>query len=126
MPFKEPILIRGKDSFVSLAKLLDSFKKKSVFIVTDNYLHSINMDKLVYDELEKVNIKYSLYYQINANPTIEQVELGVKQYIENKCDSIIVIGGGSAIDAAKVIGARVSNIRKNINVFYYYLINYIQ
>ena len=115
MPFKEPIIIKGKDSFVSLAKLLKNLNKKKVLIVTDEFLHGVSMDKLVYDELIKENINYSLYYKITANPTIEQVENGVKVYKDNNCDSIIVIGGGSPIDAAKAIGARVSNYKKSIN-----------
>ena len=115
MPFKEPVIIKGEDAFVTLAKQLKMLNKHHVLIVTDNFLHNIEMDKKVYDELIKENINYSLYYDIEANPTIKQVENGVKVYKDNNCDCIVVIGGGSAIDAAKGIGARVSNYKKSIN-----------
>ena len=72
------------------------------------------MDKLVYDEFTNNGIDYTLFYNITANPTVAQVEDGLKVYKDNNCDSIVVIGGGSAMDAAKIIGARVTN-NKSIN-----------
>lgn len=109
LSFKEPIIIKGENSFKDLCDLIKSKNKNKVLLVTDSGLHSLNMDKLVYDELVNNGIEYSLFYDIQANPTVKQVEDGLKVYKENNCDCIVVIGGGSAIDAAKIIGARATN-----------------
>lgn len=115
MPFKEPIIIKGTHSLDDLALKLKLLKRKKVLIVTDKGLHNIKMDQIIIDSLNKENIPYECFYNINPNPSIESVEEGVNIYLENKCDSIIVIGGGSAIDAAKVIGARVKNLNTPIS-----------
>lgn len=106
---KEPKIIKGENSFKELCALLKEKGKNKVLLVTDEGLHKLNMDKLVYDEFINNNIDYSLFYNITANPTVNQIEEGLKVYKESKCDSIVVIGGGSAMDAAKIIGARATN-----------------
>ena len=106
---KEPKIIKGENSFVELCNLLKEKGKKKVLLVTDAGLHSLNMDKLVYDEFINQGLDYALFFDITANPTVDQVEEGLKVYKENNCDSIVVIGGGSAMDAAKIIGARATN-----------------
>ena len=112
--FKEPLLIKGENSFNDLAIILDHYGKRKALIVTDAILHELKMDAKIYEIFNEQGFQYSLYYNISANPSIKQIEEGVKVYKENKCDCIIVIGGGSAIDAAKVIGARISNPKKSI------------
>lgn len=112
--FKEPKIIKGENAFSSLCNLLISKNVNHVFLVTDTTLHKLNMDKLLYDEFIKNNINYSLYYNFEANPTINQVNEGLKAYKENNCDCIVVIGGGSAIDGAKAIGALATNKNKSI------------
>ena len=115
LSFREPVIIKGENSFENLTKLLKSYNKKNVLLVTYNTLHNLKMDEKVYTYFDKENINYTLYYNIDANPTIKQVEEGVNVYVSNKCDCIVVIGGGSPMDCAKAIGARVSNPKKSIN-----------
>lgn len=55
------------------------------------------------------NIRYTVFDDVQPNPTIENVEAGRKIYKQNKCKAIIAFGGGSPIDCAKIIGARVRN-----------------
>lgn len=112
--FNEPIIIKGKNCFHDLAIILDHYNKSKALIVTDEGLHKLKMDAMIYEIFDDQCFKYALYYNISANPSITQIEEGVKVYKENKCDCIVVIGGGSAIDAAKIIGARVSNPKKSI------------
>ena len=114
LPFREPVIIKGTNSFDDLALKLKLLKRNKVLIVTDKGLHNIKMDVIISDALEKENISYEYFYNINPNPSIDSVEEGVNLYLSSNCDCIIVIGGGSAIDAAKVIGARVTNINTSI------------
>jgi alcohol dehydrogenase class IV len=70
-------------------------------------------------ELEAVlnqnQIKYVIYGNTKPNPTVENVEEALKIYTENKCEAIIAIGGGSPIDCAKAVGARVAYPKKALN-----------
>ena len=113
--FSEPQVIKGEKSFQELCDLIKSKNKKKVLLVTDEGLHKLEMEKLLYNEFIKNNIDYCLFYNITANPTVLQVEEGLKVYNDNKCDCIVVIGGGSAMDAAKGISARAANPKKEIN-----------
>jgi len=115
LDFSEPKLIKGENSFKELADLLKSKGKKKVLIVTDEMLHSkFAMDKKIYDVFEQEGLEYALFYDVQANPTVAQCEAGLKVYNENHCDSIVALGGGSAMDCAKGIGARATNPRRSI------------
>lgn len=82
---------------------------KKVFVCTDPDLIELKVVTKVIDILREANIEYFVYSNVKANPTIENVQTGVKAYHENKADCIVAIGGGSAIDAAKAIGIIVNN-----------------
>ena len=83
-------------------------------IVTDSNLLSLGLlDELLLD-LDNNDIKYKIYDSVKTNPTISVVESGYNCYQRNKCDSIIAFGGGSPIDVAKSIGAKVARPDKNL------------
>lgn len=67
------------------------------------------MTKKVTDLLDEAGIAYSLYSDIKPNPTIENVQNGVKAFKEAGADSIIAIGGGSSMDTAKAVGIIITN-----------------
>lgn len=115
LPFKEPIIIKGENSFTDLAIKLKFYKKDNVLLVSDETLHNLKLDENLINALKKENINFTSYYNINPNPSINEVEQGVILYKQNNCNAIIAIGGGSVMDAAKIIGARVSNNKTPIN-----------
>lgn len=115
LPFKEPIIIKGENSFTDLAIKLKFYKKDNVLLVSDETLHNLKLDENLINALKKENINYTSYYNINPNPSINEVEQGVILYKQNNCNAIIAIGGGSVMDAAKIIGARVSNYKTPIS-----------
>lgn len=82
---------------------------KKTLIVTDKSLIKLNIIDGLIESLRDNEIDYLIYNGVNPNPTIENVEEGIKVYNENKCDSIIAFGGGSSIDCAKIIAAKISN-----------------
>ena len=82
---------------------------KKVFVCTDPDLLKFKVATKVTDLLEKESIDYYLYSNVKANPTIENVQTGVKAFIDNKTDCIVAIGGGSAMDTAKAIGIIINN-----------------
>ena len=115
LPFKEPIIIKGENSFTDLAIKLKFYKKDNVLLVSDETLHNLKLDENLINALKKENINFTSYYNINPNPSINEVEQGVILYKQNNCNAIIAIGGGSVMDAAKIIGARVSNNKTPIS-----------
>lgn len=111
LPYREPQLL--KDS-AEVAKVIKEKNLKKTLIVTDQNLIKFGLTTKIEQELKQNNIDFAVFDQVFANPTISQVENGQNFYKENNCDNIVAIGGGSVMDCAKLIGARVSNPNKNI------------
>jgi alcohol dehydrogenase class IV len=82
---------------------------KKALIVTDEVMVQIgNVGKLT-EFLDKEGIEYKIYSGINTEPDHKMIDEGVKIFGDEKCEFLIGIGGGSPIDAAKAIGAVVTN-----------------
>ena len=102
-PYREPKLLKDYND-VAVALLEEGGRK--VLIVTDHTLNNLGLTKNLEEILQKHDISYAIFDEILPNPTIKQVEAGLKIYCENKCDAIVALGGGSVMDTAKLIGAR--------------------
>ena len=77
---------------------------KKALVCSDPDLIQFGVTKRVTDLLDEAGLEYELYSDIKANPTIENVQNGVKALQDAKADYIIAIGGGSSMDTAKAIG----------------------
>ncbi|MDO4414098.1 MAG: lactaldehyde reductase [Erysipelotrichaceae bacterium] len=77
---------------------------KKAFVASDPDLVKFGVTAKVTDLLDKAGIAYELYSNIQPNPTIENVQSGVKAFAEAGADMIIAIGGGSSMDTSKAIG----------------------
>ena len=82
---------------------------KKVFVCTDPDLVKFGVAAKVTDLLDEAGIAYSVYSDIKPNPTIQNVTDGVEAYQAAEADSIVTIGGGSAMDTAKAIGVIITN-----------------
>ncbi len=82
---------------------------KKVFVTSDPDLVKFGIVKKVTDLLDAANIEYTLYTDIKANPTIENVQHGVEEFKAYGADCIVAIGGGSAMDTSKAIGIIITN-----------------
>lgn len=103
LPYREPEIIK------SCSELEYVFRKeriKSPLIVTDSGITRNSLTKPLEDILKKCGIAYIIYDKIQPNPTVHNVEEALKIYQQNNCDSLIAIGGGSSMDCAKALGAR--------------------
>ena len=88
---------------VALDELGAVMHKKRVFIVTDNFLFANGYTKPITDKLDAMGIVHSTFFNVAPDPTLECAMAGAKQMSEFKPDTIIAIGGGSAMDAAKIM-----------------------
>ena len=116
---------------VALDELKYVLNKKRVFIVTDTFLFENGYTKPITDKLDEHGIVYSVFYNVSPDPTLQCAKEGAKQMEMFKPDCIIAIGGGSAMDAAKIMwvlyehpkadfldmAMRFSDIRKRVYEF---------
>ena len=111
---KEPETISGEGSLTKAPEILSEKGLSKPLVVTDNGIHSLGLLNPLFEALKAKNVEFAYFHDVVANPTIKNVEDGLKIYKENNCDSIIAVGGGSAMDAAKMIGARAVRPKKSV------------
>ena len=102
---KEPKVISKEGAIKEATKLIKEKNLSKPLIVTDKGIHQIGLLSPLFESLKDNKLEYAYFYDVVANPTIKNVNDGLKVFKENNCDSIIVVGGGSAMDCAKMIGA---------------------
>jgi alcohol dehydrogenase class IV len=93
----------GNGRIKDLALACTQLNMKNPLFVTDEGLIKLNIVETATNVLKNAGIKYSIYSDVQGNPTGKNVSDGVKHYNENNHDGVIAFGGGSAIDAAKTI-----------------------
>ena len=103
------ISYHGKGAIENIAPDLKARGKKKVFVCTDASLVKFGVSKKVTDLLDAAGIAYEVYSDIKPNPTIENVQNGVAAFKKAQADSIVAIGGGSAMDTAKAVGIIINN-----------------
>ena len=99
----------GVNSLNNLGVFVTSLGGKKPLIVTDKPLVQLGLVKQVTNVLDKMNIPYAIFSEVQPNPTVKNVEEGLKVLTQNGCDSLISVGGGSVHDCAKAIGLVKSN-----------------
>lgn len=110
LPYRDPKILN------SVEELPAEFKKKNistVMLVTDFQLRTLtrNLEEL----LPQNGIKCIVYDKTRPNPTVSNVEEALQIYKENGCKGLIAFGGGSSMDCAKAVGARVACPRKPLS-----------
>ena len=99
----------GKGALQEIPGEVKSQGVTKAFLCTDPDLIKFGVAKKVTDVLDNAGLAYEIFSEVKANPTIENVQAGVKAYKASGADYIIAVGGGSAIDSAKAIGIIVNN-----------------
>ncbi len=103
--FRTPskVYIKRGSLGVALNELKYVLNKKKVFIVTDEFLFNNGFLKPVTNKLNELNIQYSVFSNVEPDPTLSCAKAGAKEMESFKPDAIIAFGGGSAMDAAKIM-----------------------
>ncbi|MBQ2211469.1 MAG: iron-containing alcohol dehydrogenase, partial [Ruminococcus sp.] len=131
--FKAPEKVYIKKGCIPVAirELGEEMNKKKAFIVTDEFLYNNGYTKCVTDELDKMGITHTTFFNVQPDPTLSSAKEGAKAMEAFKPDVIIAIGGGSAMDAGKIMwvlyehpevdfsdmAMRFSDIRKRVYKF---------
>ncbi|GAB7221557.1 iron-containing alcohol dehydrogenase [Vibrio owensii] len=109
LPLPKPTLFSGPGSIHELTEAIADLGFKKLLLVTDEGLVKIGMAEQVAESARTRGLDVALYAEVKPDPTYDQVERGLNVYLESGCDAILALGGGSAMDCAKVIAAKVTN-----------------
>lgn len=88
---------------VALDELKHVMDKKKAFVVTDTFLFQNGFTKCITDKLDELGIDHNIFFDVAPDPTLACAIEGAKQMTSFKPDVIIALGGGSAMDAAKIM-----------------------
>ena len=88
---------------VALDELGTVMHKKKAFIVTDSFLYKNGYVKPIEDKLDEMGIQHTCFFEVAPDPTLQCARKGVDQMRQFEPDTIIALGGGSAMDAAKIM-----------------------
>jgi len=88
---------------IALAELGNELNKKKAFIVTDTFLYKNGYTKPVEEKLDAMDIQHTCFYEVEPDPTLACAREGAKAMTAFEPDVIIALGGGSAMDAAKIM-----------------------
>ena len=100
LPYREPEILHRCEG---LPDTLKQHKIKKTLIVTDPGIVACGLITKITSVLAKEKISYSVYDQTSANPTVRNVEEALALYQKEHCQALLAIGGGSAMDAAKIM-----------------------
>lgn len=112
LPYREPELIENKTE--GIPEVLEKEHLHKPFVVTDRGIIENGLEKPLLEVLKRNSIEYTLFSDVISNPTTDSIEEALKLYKSSKADSLIALGGGSAIDTAKAIGARIAMPKKSL------------
>lgn len=104
-PPQKPIVFSGVDSALKLVDMLVGGGQTRPLIITDAFLHSHGMLDGILERLREKGCSPVVFDGVIPNPTFAVVEAALALGKEHQCDSVLAVGGGSAIDAAKVVAA---------------------
>ena len=88
---------------IALRELKDYYGKRKAFIVTDQYLYQSGNTKPIEELLDSMGITHTCYYDVRPDPTLGNAKLGAEAMRAFRPDVIIALGGGSAMDAGKIM-----------------------
>ena len=111
LPFRKPEIIKSSIELPSVAKKIGL---KHLIIITDSVIASLGLMDEMMKTFEEQGVKWTLYDKTVPNPTIDNIEEALQIYIKNQCDGLVAFGGGSSIDCAKGVAARVARPHKTI------------
>lgn len=112
LPYRQPEILDNNDDIVKTLKIKNISK---VLLVTDKSIRTLGLTKSLEDTLKTNNIQAIVFDETVPNPTSTNVADALKLYNENNCQAIIAFGGGSAMDCAKGVGARIARPKKSLN-----------
>lgn len=115
LPWRRPELLEGENSLQELPKIIKRKGIEAVLIITGPVISSLGMMDGLLNGLKDQGIDYAVYDKTVPNPTIDNIEEALQMYKAYRCKGIVAFGGGSPMDCAKGVGARIARPEKSIS-----------
>lgn len=111
LPYREPEIVGACSE---LGKVFKTNNITSVLIVTDKGIVNNGLVTPLEEVLKNNSVNYTVFDKTQPNPTVNNVEEALRLYRNNNCNALIAIGGGSSMDCAKALGARIAYPKKSV------------
>ena len=111
LPYYNPEILNGIED---IPKILKEKNIKKIMLVTDKSIRGFGITTKLETLLFENQIDLTIFDDVVSNPTVENVESARELYVQNACEALIGFGGGSAIDCAKAVGARIAKPKQQI------------
>jgi alcohol dehydrogenase len=108
-PQPKPLVFVGPGSVVQLSKAISQFGLRRILVVTDKPLRELGVLDNMLAALQNAGVETAVFDGVLPDPTEQVVDNGIDCYHRERCDSVLAFGGGSSIDAAKVIALGAAN-----------------
>ena len=112
LPYRKPKIL---GSVKALPEILLKRDYNHVLIITDEGIMKLGLTKRLEKVLSENNIKYTIYDKTVANPTTKNVAEAMDLFLFNNCNAIIGFGGGSSMDCAKTVGAKIAKPKQPLS-----------
>ena len=105
VPLPQPQVVEGHQSRQQIGEICKQCGYKQVLLVTDKTLSGLGYEQDITQALETAEVGYTVFSEINSEPTIALIEAGRNAALEHQAECIIALGGGSVMDTCKMIAA---------------------
>jgi len=114
MNWRKPELLQGENSLERLPELVKSLNLNRLLVITDEGIHKLGLMDMLLEGLQEQNIAFVVYDKTVPNPTFTNIEEALELYYAHHCEGIIAFGGGSPMDCAKAVAARIARPEKSL------------
>jgi alcohol dehydrogenase len=111
LPIPQPTLLVGPGSSGRLGQAVGAFGHRHVLLVTDRMIAGLGLLGALTDGLRAGGTAFTVFDEVTPDAPIPVIERGIDVFQREDCDAIVAFGGGSVMDAAKVIGLAAANDR---------------
>ncbi len=108
-PQPRPAMFVGRDATINLCNSIAHVGLRHVLVVTDKPLMELGIPQRATSKLNSMGVSTTIYDGVQPDPTVGVVNAGLEVLRSNDCDAVMAIGGGSSIDAAKVMALAATN-----------------
>jgi alcohol dehydrogenase len=109
VPIPQPVLLVGPGAAARLGAAIGDFGHRRLLLVTDGVITKLGLMKPFTDALRAAGSEFTVYDAVTPDAPIPLIERGIALFVEQRCDAIVAFGGGSVMDAAKVIALAAAN-----------------
>lgn len=114
MNWRKPELLQGENSLERLPDLVKSLDLNMLLVITDEGIYKLGLMDTLLEGLQEQNIAFVVYDKTVPNPTFTNIEEALELYYAHNCEGIIAFGGGSPMDCAKAVAARIARPEKSL------------